>query len=211
MPALTVGLTGGIGSGKSVVLREFVALGAVGVEADDIAHEVLASTLGTAEVLQAFAAFDIDIGDGAGGIDRQRLAAVVFADADARRRLEAIVHPLVRSAARDRITQADPHEIVVNAVPLLVEAGVVGEFDAIVVVRAPVEVRLQRLLDSRAMSRADALARMAAQTSDEERVEVATWVIDNDGTADALRARVAEVWAEILARITSPLGPRPKG
>jgi len=209
MPALTVGLTGGIGSGKSVVLREFVALGAVGVEADDIAHEVLASTLGTAEVLQAFAAFDI--GDGAGGIDRQRLAAVVFADADARRRLEAIVHPLVRSATRDRITQADPHEIVVNAVPLLVEAGVVGEFDAIVVVRASVEVRLQRLLDSRAMSRADALARMAAQTSDEERVEVATWVIDNDGTADALRARVAEVWAEILARITSPLGPRPKG
>ena len=209
MPALTVGLTGGIGSGKSVVLREFVALGAVGVEADDIAHEVLASPLGAAEVLQAFAAFDI--GDGAGGIDRQRLAAVVFADADARRRLEAIVHPLVRSATRDRITQADPHEIVVNAVPLLVEAGVVGEFDAIVVVRAPVGVRLQRLLDSRAMSRADALARMAAQTSDEERVEVATWVIDNDGTADALRARVAEVWAEIVARITSPPGPRPKG
>ena len=209
MPALTVGLTGGIGSGKSVVLREFVALGAVGVEADDIAHEVLASTLGTAEVLQAFAAFDI--GDGAGGIDRQRLAAVVFADADARRRLEAIVHPLVRSATRDRITQADPHEIVVNAVPLLVEAGVVGEFDAIVVVRAPVEVRLQRLRDSRAMSRADALARMAAQASDEERVAVASWVIDNNGTADALRAQVAEVWAEILAGITSPPGPRPKG
>jgi dephospho-CoA kinase len=210
VPALTVGLTGGIGSGKSVVLREFVALGAVGVEADDMAHEVLApGQVGTNAVLQAFRAFDV--GDGAGGIDRRRLAAVVFADADARARLEAIVHPLVRAETRDWITRAAPDEIVVNAVPLLVEAGLVGEFDAIVVVRAPVEVRLKRLLDSRAMSRADALARMAAQTSDEERVAVASWVIDNDGTADALRARVAEVWAEILAEITSPPGPRPKG
>jgi dephospho-CoA kinase len=206
VPALTVGLTGGIGSGKSVVLRKFVELGAVGVEADDIAHEVIApGTLGSTAVLQAFRAFNV--GDGAGGIDRRRLAAVVFADADARARLEAIVHPLVRAETRHWIAQATPDEIVVNAVPLLVEAGLVGEFDAIVVVRAPVEVRLKRLLDSRAMSRADALARMAAQASDEERVAVASWVIDNDGTPDALRERVAEVWAEI----TSPPGPRPKG
>ena len=210
MPALTVGLTGGIGSGKSVVLQQFVALGAVGIEADDIAHQVIApGTVGSAAVLQAFAAFDV--GDGGGGIDRQRLATVVFADADARRRLEAIVHPLVRAATRERIAAVSADAIVVNAVPLLVEAALVGEFDAIVVVRAPVEVRLKRQLDSRAMSRADALARMAAQVSDDERVAVASWVIDNDGTADALRARVAAVWAEILAQITSPLGPRPKG
>jgi dephospho-CoA kinase len=210
VPALTVGLTGGIGSGKSVVLREFVALGAVGIEADEIAREVVAAgTPGCAAVLQAFAAFDV--GDGAGGIDRQRLAAVVFADADSRARLEAIVHPLVRAETRRRIAATARDAIVVNAVPLLVEARLVGEFEAIVVVRALVEVRLQRLLDSRAMSRADALARMAAQATDEERLVVASWVIDNDGTADALRRRVAEVWAEILAGITSPPGPRPRG
>ena len=210
MPALTVGLTGGIGSGKSVVLREFVALGAVGIEADDIAHDVIAAgTLGCTAVLQAFQAFDV--GDGAGGIDRQRLAAVVFADAHARARLEAIVHPLVRAETRHRIAAAASDAIVVNAVPLLVEAGLVGEYDAIVVVRAPVEVRLKRLLDSRAMSRADALGRMAAQTSDEERAAVASWVIENDGTADAVRAQVADVWAGIAAGITSPPGPRPKG
>lgn len=200
MPALTVGLTGGIGSGKSVVLGEFVALGAVGVEADDIAREVVAAgTAGGAVVLRAFDAFDV--GDGVGGIDRRRLAAVVFADADARARLEAIVHPLVREETRRRIAQAAPDAIVVNAVPLLVETGLAGEFDAVVVVRAPVEVRLRRLLDSRAMTRTDALARIAAQASDEERAAVATWVIDNDGTPAELRGQVAEVWTQIRARV----------
>jgi dephospho-CoA kinase len=210
VPALTVGLTGGIGSGKSVVLRGFVALGAVGIEADEIAREVVAvGTPGCAAVLEAFAAFDV--GDGAGGIDRQRLAAVVFADAAARARLELIVHPLVRAETRRRIAAAPRDVIVVNAVPLLVEARLVGEFDVVVVVQAPVEVRLQRLFDSRAMSRADALARVAAQVSDEERAAVASWVIDNNGTADALRAQVADVWAAILAGITSPPGPKPRG
>jgi dephospho-CoA kinase len=199
VPALTVGLTGGIGSGKSVVLAEFVALGAIGVDADDIAREVVApGTRGFAAVLQAFDAFDVS--DGAGGIDRRRLAAVVFADADARARLEAIVHPLVREETRHRIGQTAPDAIVINAVPLLVETGLAGEFDAVVVVCAPVEVRLQRLLDSRAMTRADGLARIAAQASDEERIAVASWVIDNDGTSDALRERVATVWTEIRAR-----------
>jgi dephospho-CoA kinase len=196
VPALTVGLTGGIGSGKSAALADLVALGAVGIEADDIARVVVApGTAGCAAVLHAF-----DVDDGAGGIDRTRLAAMVFADADARARLEVIVHPLVRAETRRLIGQAAPDAIVVNAVPLLVEAGLSGEYDVVVVVEAPIEVRLGRLRLG-GMARADALARIAAQTSDEARRAVASWVIDNDGMPDELRARVAELWVQLRARV----------
>ena len=198
MRPLTVGLTGGIGSGKSVALDEFGALGAVVIDSDDLARAVVGP--GTPGLEQVRAAFGPDVFDSDGALDRQRLAAVVFADDHARARLEAIVHPLVRAETRRLIEASDPTAIVVNAVPLLVEAGLAGEYDAVIVVRAPVETRLKRLLESRAMSRDDALARMAAQASDDDRARVATWTVVNDGTIDQLRHRVRELWPAVLAR-----------
>jgi dephospho-CoA kinase len=143
------------------------------------------------------AAFGPDVAAPDGSLDRTRLAAIVFADADARARLEAILHPLVRAETRRRIEAAAPGAIVVNAVPLLVETGLVAEFDAIVVVFAPLEVRLQRLMADRSMSRADAMARVASQATDDERARVATWTVVNDGSREQLRQRAEAAWAEI--------------
>lgn len=198
MPALTVGLTGGLGSGKSAVLDELVALGAVGIDADVVARDVVLP--GTPGFDAVVAAFGPGIVASDGGLDRGRLAAVVFADASERGRLEAIIHPLVRAETRRRIGAAAPDAIVVNAVPLLVETGIAAEFDVVVVVQAPVAVRLDRVLASRGMSDGDARARMAAQASDEERAAIAWWVIDNERTLDDLRAEVARLWAALLAR-----------
>jgi dephospho-CoA kinase len=195
---LTVGLTGGLGSGKSAVLDELVALGAVGIDADMVARDVvLPGTPGFDEVV---AAFGPGIVASDGGLDRGRLAAVVFADAAERARLEAIIHPLVRAETRRRIAAAAPDAIVVNAVPLLVETGIEAEFDVVVVVQAPVAVRLDRVLASRGMSDGDARARIAVQASDAERAAIAWWVIDNEGTLGELRTEVARLWAALLAR-----------
>jgi dephospho-CoA kinase len=198
VPALTVGLTGGLGSGKSAVLDELVALGAVGIDADMVARDVvLPGTPGFGEVV---AAFGPGIVASDGGLDRGRLAAVVFADSGERARLEAIIHPLVRAETRRRIAAAAPDAIVVNAVPLLVETGIAAEFDVVVVVQGPVEMRLDRVLASRGMSDGDARARIAVQASDEERAAIAWWVIDNTGTLEELRAEVARLWEALIAR-----------
>jgi dephospho-CoA kinase len=196
MPALTVGLTGGLGAGKSAVLADFVALGALGIDADDVAREVvLPGTIGFDQVV---ATFGPDVVGGDGWLDRGRLATVVFADAEERARLEAIIHPLVRAETRRRIAAASPDAIVVYAAPLLVETNLAGEYDAVVVVQAPVSVRLQRVFDSRAMSASDALARIGVQASDEERAAVAWRVIVNRGTLEELHADVARVWDDLL-------------
>jgi dephospho-CoA kinase len=195
VPALTVGLTGGIGAGKSLVLAEFVARGAIGIDADDVARDVVVP--GSPGLDRVVAAFGPDVAAPDGSLDQTRLAAIVFADADARARLEAILHPLVRAETRRRIEAAAPGAIVVNAVPLLVETGLVAEFDAIVVVFAPLEVRLQRLMADRSMSRADAMARVASQATDDERARVATWTVVNDGSREQLRQRAEAAWAEI--------------
>jgi dephospho-CoA kinase len=198
MPPLTVGLTGGIGSGKNVALAEFGALGAVVIDSDDLARDVVGQ--GTRGLEQVRAAFGPDVFGPDGALDRSRLAALVFADDGARSRLEAIVHPLVRAEVRRIVEASDPTAVVVNAVPLLAEAGLAGEYDVVVVVQAPVETRLKRLQESRAMSRDDALARIAAQASDDDRARVATWVVVNDGTIDELRQRIRELWPAVLAR-----------
>jgi dephospho-CoA kinase len=198
VPALTVGLTGGIGSGKSAALAALAALGAVVIDADDVARDVIAT--GTPGFDQVASVFGSDAVGADGGVDRQRLAALVFADDEARARLEAIVHPLVRAHTGRLIAAADPSAIVVNAVPLLVETGLAGEYDVVVVVYAPLEDRLQRLLASRAMTRADALARIAAQASDDDRARAASWVLVNDGTLEELRARVTKLWAVLQSR-----------
>lgn len=197
MPALRIGLTGGIGSGKSVVLAELAARGAVVIDADEIAREVIEpGTPGFDQVVELFGRAMIGPD---GSVDRQRLAAVVFADPEARARLEGIVHPLVRAETRRRVAAADPDAVVVNAVPLLVEANLAGEYDSVLVVQAPVEDRLRRLLESRDMSRDEALARMAAQASDDDRAAVASWVLVNDGTLDDLRRKVGELWPAMVA------------
>jgi dephospho-CoA kinase len=106
----------------------------------------------------------------------------------------------VRAEVRRIVDASDPTAVVVNAVPLLAEAGLAGEYDAVVVIEAPVETRLERLQQSRAMSRDDALARVAAQASDDERARVATWVVVNDGTIEQLRQRIRDLWPAVLAR-----------
>lgn len=195
--AFTVALTGGIGSGKSVVLAEFVSRGAIGIEADDLAREVVEP--GTDGYRQVVDAFGTDIVAADGSIDRAGLAAVVFADGDQRRRLEAIVHPLVRAETRRRIAAAPVGAIVVNAVPLLFEAGLAGEYDAVVVVVARWADRLDRL-QARGLSLDQALERMNAQATDADRESIATWVITNDGPIESLAEHVDHVWAGIRAR-----------
>ncbi|HEY8728986.1 MAG TPA: dephospho-CoA kinase [Acidothermaceae bacterium] len=195
-PAFTIGLTGGIGSGKSVVLAELVLRGAIGIEADDLAREVVEP--GTDGFQQVVDAFGTDVVAADGGLDRARLAAIVFADADQRRRLEAIVHPLVRAETGRRIAAAPVGSIVVNAVPLLFESGLAGAYDAVVVVMATWADRLDRL-QARGMSVDQAVERMNAQATDVDRESIATWVITNDGTIERLAAQVDRVWAEIRA------------
>jgi dephospho-CoA kinase len=198
MRPLTVGLTGGIGSGKNVALAEFGALGAVVIDSDDLARDVVGP--GSRGLEQVRAAFGPDVFDSDGALDRPRLAALVFADDDARARLEAIVHPLVRAETRRIVEASEPTAVVVNAVPLLAEAGLAGEYDVVVVVQAPIETRLERLEELRGMSRDDALARIAAQASDDDRARVATWIVVNDGTIDQLRQQIRELWPAVLKR-----------
>lgn len=195
-PAFTVALTGGIGSGKSVVLAELVSRGAIGIEADDLAREVVEP--GTDGYQQVVDAFGTDV-VADGGLDRARLAAIVFADADERRRLEAIVHPLVRAETGRRIAAAPLGSVVVNAVPLLFEAGLAGEYDAVVVVIAPWADRLDRL-QARGLSPGQTLERMNAQATDADRESIATWVITNDGPIEMLARQIDRVWAAIRAR-----------
>lgn len=190
-----VGLTGGIASGKSVVARELAALGAAVVDHDVLAREVVApGTTGLAAVVAEF-------GDGVvtplGELDRAELGAVVFADRTARERLNAIVHPLVRDAAHDREAEAvaDGCRVVVHDIPLLVETGQAGHFDELVVVDAPPELRVQRLVDTRGMTEEQAWARLAAQADDEARVEAADVVLDGSGSVPALQEQVRALWA----------------
>ncbi len=189
---LRVGLTGGIGSGKSEVARLLAARGAVVIDSDRLAREVVApGTPGLAAVVEAFGA-EYLTPDGA--LDRPRLAALVFSDTAARERLNAIVHPLVGAAAAARLAEAPPDAVVVHDVPLLVEAGLAGGFDVVVVVDAPPEVQLARLTGQRGMAAADAEARIAAQATREQRLAVADHVIRNDGTLDDLERAVDELW-----------------
>jgi dephospho-CoA kinase len=190
---LSIGLTGGIGSGKSTVSALLAERGAVVIDSDRIAREVVEpGTPGLAAVVEAF-------GDGVlapdGSLDRPALAAIVFADPDARRRLDAIVHPLVRARALEIAGAAAPDAVLVNDVPLLVETGQSGSYDLVLVVEADPGTRVARLVQ-RGLTAEDARARMAAQATDEQRRAVADVVLDNSGTQDELRAQVERFWRE---------------
>jgi len=193
---LRVGLTGGIGSGKSEVARLLAEQGAYVVDSDVLAREVVAP--GTPGLAAVVAEFGPGILDGA-ELDRAALAEIVFRDAGARERLNAIVHPLVAAAAAEAYARAPEGAVIVHDVPLLVEAGMVPLFDVVVVVDAPEDVRLERLV-RRGLPEADARARMAAQASREERNAAATYVVANDGTLDDLHRRVLALWGELSER-----------
>ena len=200
---LRVAVTGGIGAGKSAVARLLATHGAVVVDADQLAREALApGSPGEAEVL---AQFGPAVAAPDGSVDRAALAAVVFADADARRRLERIVHPRVERRMVGLQTQAAEAgaDVFVYDVPLLAEAGRDRGFDVVVVVEAPLETRLQRL-EARGTARADALARMAHQADDAARRELADVVVVNDGTEADLAAQVDALWAELGGRVPGP-------
>jgi dephospho-CoA kinase len=195
---MRVGLTGGVASGKSTVSALLTELGAVVIDADLLAREVVAAgTEGLAEVVEAFGP---QVLTADGELDRPAVGVIVFADEKKRRMLEAVIHPRVRERGRQLEADAPPGSIVVHDIPLLVETGQPSHFDAVLVVDVPVEVQVQRMTDLRGLSREEAEARIAAQATREQRLAAATHVIDNTGTLDALRARVAKVYDELRAR-----------
>jgi dephospho-CoA kinase len=191
---LRVGLTGGIGSGKSTAARRFRELGAVVIDADRLAREVVApGSTGLAAIQQRF-------GDAVmapdGSLDRRALGSVVFADAQARMDLEAITHPLIGALTRSLMESAAPGRIVVHDVPLLVELELAAGYHLTVVVGADDDVRMARLTSTRGVTQADALARIAAQASNGGRRAAADVWLDNNGTVEGLLAQVDELWKD---------------
>ncbi|MEV5609249.1 dephospho-CoA kinase [Streptomyces sp. NPDC052225] len=195
---LKVGLTGGIGAGKSEVSRLLVERGAVLIDADKIAREVVEpGTPGLAAVVEAFGE-QVLAPDGS--LDRPKLGSIVFADADRLATLNTIVHPLVGARSAELERAAGPDSVVVHDVPLLAENGLAPLYDLVIVVDASPETQLDRLTRLRGMSEEDARARMAAQATRDKRREIADVVIDNDVPLEKLTEQVDAVWAELVRR-----------
>lgn len=194
---MKVGLTGGVGSGKSTVAALLAEHGAVVIDADAVAREVVEP--GTPGYDAVVARFGSRVVRQDGTLDRPALAALVFADDAARADLNGIVHPLVAARSAALMAAAPTDAIVVYDVPLLVEAGRSDEFDTIVVVESDEQTRLARLV-ARGLSERDARARMNAQATDEQRRAVAHEVIGNDGSLQTLREEVDELWLRLVGR-----------
>jgi dephospho-CoA kinase len=190
-----VGLTGGIASGKSYVASLLGELGASTVDADQVAREVVVP--GSTGLVQVVGAFGFEILLPSGELDRAKLGEIVFADPEKRIELENILHPLIK-ARTTQLFSEQPSEIVVYAVPLLVEANVDYPFDTIITVEAGVENQVSRLMTSRQMSESDAIARIEAQTTSPERVARANFVIDSSGPKEQTKLQVVEVWKQLL-------------
>ncbi len=189
---LRIGLTGGIGAGKSAVSATFAKCGAVIVDGDVIAREVVEpGTEGLASLVEAFGE-DILLPDGS--LDRPALAAKAFRDDEARKKLNGIVHPLVGKRRSEIIASVSEDSVVVEDIPLLVESGMAPLFPLVVVVHADAEVRVRRLVEQRGMSEEDARARIAAQADDEQRRAVADVWLDNSSTPEELAQRAHDVW-----------------
>ena len=188
---MNVGLTGGLGSGKSTVAALLGEHGAVIIDADVVAREVVrAGTPGFAAVV---ARFGPDVVGRDGELDRAALARIVFADGAALDELNAIVHPLVGSRSAELAAAVPPGAVVVHDIPLLAENGLADRFDTVVVVEADREIRLARLAE-RGLTRAEAEARMAAQATDEQRRAIADEIVRNDGDLDSLARQVDRLW-----------------
>jgi dephospho-CoA kinase len=191
------GLTGGIGSGKSAVAARLSFHGAVVIDADRLAREVVApGTDGLAEVVDVFG---VGVLGSDGALDRAALARIVFADEDGRRRLEGIIHPRVRARTGELADAAPDDAVVINDVPLLVETGLARGYDLVIVVLAGEAVRLERLMRDRGMSESEARSRIRAQANDEQRRAVADVIIENDGTLEDLYKAVDALWTDRLA------------
>ncbi|WP_425953808.1 dephospho-CoA kinase [Xylanimonas sp. McL0601] len=205
---LRIGLTGGIAAGKSVVARRLTELGAVVVDHDQLARDAVApGSVGLERILEAF-------GPGViapdGSLDRPALGARVFADENARRVLELIVHPEVRRMAAEREAAAaarDPRAVLVHDIPLLVETGQADHFGLLVVVDAPASLRVERLVAARGLDEEAARARVAAQASDDERREAADVILDGTGTDDELRGQVDALWERVTAEADAEATP----
>jgi dephospho-CoA kinase len=195
---LKVGLTGGIGSGKSEVSRRLAARGAVLIDADKIAREVVEP--GTAGLARVVAVFGPGVLHEDGSLNRERLGSIVFADSEKLASLNAIVHPLVGARVAELQEQTDDDAIMVYDVPLLAENNLAPMYDVVVVVDAPDEMRLARLVELRGMNEQDARARLAVQTTRENRLKIADIVVPNEGSLEDLQARVDEVWTELSSR-----------
>ncbi len=190
---MKIGLTGGIGSGKSEVSRRLAERGAVVIDADKIAREVVEpGTEGLAEIVAAF-------GDGVlrpdGSLDREKLGSIVFSDAAKLTILNGIVHPKVGTRVQQLLDETPADGVIVYDVPLLAENKLAPTFDQVIVVDTDDEIRIRRLGETRGMSESDARARIAAQASREERLSIADTVIDNNGTVEDLDRQIDEVWA----------------
>lgn len=192
---MRVGLTGGVASGKSTVAALLADLGAVVIDADVLAREVVApGTSGLAAVVESFGE---QVLTEDGRMDRAEVGRVVFGDDQARARLEAIIHPRVRARSAEVEAQAPRGSLVVHDIPLLVETGQPDRFDAVLVVDVPSELQVERMVRERGWTREDARSRIAAQARREERLAVATHVVDNTGSREQLRTRVEQVHAEL--------------
>ena len=190
-------ITGGIGSGKSTVAAMFARLGAVIIDADAISRDLMRPTENTLSAVVA--EFGPDILHPDGTLNRSALAALVFSNEDARTRLNNIVHPAVRARADALVEQARRAPrfsgIIIDDIPLLAETNRAAEFDGVIVVRTSLEKRLTRLMETRGMAEEDARARIAAQATDTQRAAIATWIIDNDGSAENTQTQVERIWA----------------
>ena len=191
---LTIGLTGGIASGKSTVSRRLAELGATVVDADAVARAL--QEPGQPGLEGVVAEFGPGVLTADGRLDRAALGVRVFADPDARARLNAVIHPLVRAEAERRVAAAGEDAVVVQDIPLLVETGQHDRFDLVLTVQAPAEERVRRMVEDRGMTEADARTRIAAQATDEQRAAVSTTVLVNDGSVGELLDRVDAWWAE---------------
>ncbi len=198
---LKVAITGGMGAGKSMVRELLQRKGANGVDADDLARKVVQpGTIGLREVLAAFGA---DLVDGSGRLRRKELAQRAFATSAARKRLEAILHPLILEEEERLFAElelADPGGVVVVEVPLLAEAGTRSRYDAVVLVTAPLELRRQRLSQGGRFAPGDTLARVSHQAKDEERAAIADFTLHNAGSPRELAAQVDRLWEKLRVR-----------
>ncbi len=204
MRALRVGLTGGIGAGKSEVSRRLASYGAVVIDADAVAREVVApGTSGLAEVVREFGP---GILRSDGTLDRDRLGELVFGDESLRGKLNGIVHHRVGERMADLERSAGDAAIIVFDIPLIAENDLADSFDLVVVVDVPVRTQTERLMRERGLSRPQAEARMRAQASREERLAIATIVVDNSCSLAELDREAGELWAELRRRAMAVAG-----
>lgn len=194
-----LGLTGGIGSGKSFVAQLLKDRGALLIDADAISRDLMKP--GEQTLADVISTFGPQLLTEDGELNRAALASIVFNDAAARQQLNAIVHPAVRARSQEIAERAaaDPNfsGIIVEDIPLLTETGQASTFDGVIVVETAEEVRLHRLVHQRGMQETDAQARIRAQATDAERRAIATWVVDNSGSRSETEEQIEKIWAEI--------------